>query len=50
MRVRCITFASPRVGNIVFQREFDSAFKGREWDSVRVVHRRDLVPAVPSFL
>eukprot|EP00891_Asterochloris_glomerata_P009139 jgi/Astpho2/9139/Aster-07787 len=44
--VRCITFGSPRVGNQVFK----NAFQSMVGTSIRVVHRGDLIPALPPAL
>jgi hypothetical protein len=41
--VRCITFGSPLVGNS----KFVSVFREVVGTRVRVVHRKDPVPAVP---
>ena len=43
MFCRCITFGSPRVGNLAFQRAFHSLVG----TSLRLVHGRDPVPSVP---
>ncbi len=43
--VKCVTFGSPRVGNMAFAREWEAIVEG-----YRVVNKKDVVPAVPPYL
>jgi len=46
--VTCITFASPRVGNLSFGRVFKNLEKSRRVRCFRVVNDDDLIPEIPA--
>jgi Lipase (class 3) len=48
--VTCISFASPRVGNLAFARAFQKCEFQGSLRSIRVANKKDLVPKVPERL